>query len=236
MSTHHGAEARATRSLLALGAAYTLLVSASVAALLLRRSEVGLSDIAGLNPFGPPEIARRFFAEAPEATRVAAFFGFTSAIPLAIYTATVVARLQGLGVRHAAVHMAFAGGLAASGGLALSGLFLWGLSVPEAADSIPVGHTLHFLVFLCGGPAFAVAMGLLAGSVSVSCRVARLLPRWVVWLGLSIATTGALSAFGLLSIPMTLAIPITRVGGFAWLLAVGALMPTGSPRVHTDDR
>src|SRR5215467_12255142 len=101
MSTHHGAEARATRSLLALGAAYTLLVIASVAALLLRRSEIGLSDIAGLNPFGPPEIARRFFAEAPEATRVAAFFGFTSAIPLAIYTATVVARLQGLGVRHA---------------------------------------------------------------------------------------------------------------------------------------
>jgi len=233
---HHGTNARATRSLLVLAAAYVLLVVASVAALILLRHSATLRDVAALNPFDSPESSRRFFSSAPEATRVSGFLGFASAIPLAIYTANIVARLQCLGVRHAGVYAAFAGGVAAAGGLAAAGLSLWMLSVPEAAASIPVARTLHFVTFLCGGPAFAVGFGLLAGGVSVSTHDAQVLPRWVVWFGLAIASTGALSAFGLLSIPMTVAIPITRVGGFGWLLAVGALLPGCSPRVPMKDR
>ncbi len=223
-------DTRGTSSLLSLGAAHALLLVASVAALTLLRHGTSLRDIAALNPFGEPEIARQFFSLDPEATRVSGFLCFASAIPLAIYTATTVARLQFLGVRHAGVYAAFAGGIAASGGLAVAGLFLWMLSVPEAAASMPVARALHFLVFLFGGPAFAVGLGLLAGGVSVSSHFARLLPQWVVWFGFLIATTGALSALGLLSVPMTVAIPITRVGGVGWLLAVGALMPRCSAR------
>jgi len=78
--------------------------------------------------------------------------------------------------------------------------------------------------------------GLLAAGVSASSHFARLLPKWVVRLGLVIAATGALSALGLLSLPMTVAIPVTRVGGFVWLIAVGALMPRCSARLPTDDR
>jgi hypothetical protein len=199
-----------------------LLVVAGVAALVVFRHDAALGDLAGLNPFGPPELARHFFSTEQEATRAAGFFCFASAIPLAIYTAVMVARLHLLGLQDAAVYTAFAGGLAASGGLAAAGISLWVLSVPEVTASIPVVRTLHFLVFLCGGPAFAIGMGLLAGGVSVSSRFTGLLARWLVSFGLVVAVTGVLSAFGLISLPMTVAIPITRVGGIGWLIAAGA--------------
>ncbi|HEX8942962.1 MAG TPA: hypothetical protein VF785_07495 [Gemmatimonadaceae bacterium] len=236
MQTRRDAHAQAIPSLLSLGATHTLLVVAAVVALVFLRHDAALSDMSALNPFGPPEIARRFFSTDPEASRVAGFFCFASAMPLAIYGATIVARLQFLGARHDGAYMAFAGGIAASGGLAAAGLFLWMLSVPEAATSIPITHALHLLVFLCGGPAFAVGLGLLAAGVSVSGHFARLLPTWVVWLGFLIATTGVLSMFGLLSLPMTVAIPITRVGGFGWLLAVGTTIRKQPAGIRTDVR
>jgi hypothetical protein len=47
----------------------------------------------------------------------------------------------------------------------------------------------------------------------------------LVWFGLLIAIAGELSALSLIALPMTFAIPITRFGGFIWLIAAGALMP-----------
>lgn len=220
--------------LVSLAVAYGLLVVASVGSLALLRQDVSLQGMVPLNPFGPPEQSRNMFATNPEAVRVGAFFDFASAIPLAIYTAVMVDRLQLLGVRHAGTQIGFAGGLAASGGLAAAGLFLWVLSVPEAVASVPVARVLHFLVFLCGGPGFAVGMGLFAGGVSASGHGARFLPGWVVWLGLVIAATGSLASLGLLSLAMTVAIPVTRVGGFIWLIAAGALMANPVPRFAED--
>jgi hypothetical protein len=208
-------------SLLALALAHTLLFVAGVASLVFFRHDATLGNLAGLNPFGPSELARHFFSTDQAATRAAGCFCFASAVPLALYTAVIVARLQMLGLRDTGVYTAFAGGLAASGGLAAAGIFLWVLSVPEVAASSPVVRALHFLVFLSGGPAFAIGMGLLAGGVSVSSHFARVLPKWVVWLGLLVAVTGALSTFGLISLFMTVAIPITRVGGLGWLIAAG---------------
>src|SRR5215831_20685820 len=111
---HHGTNARATRSLLVLAAAYTLLVVASVAALILLRHPATLRDVAALNPFDSAESSRQFFSSAPEGTRLSGFLCFASAIPLVIYTAIAVANLQCLGVRHAGVYAALAGGVAAS--------------------------------------------------------------------------------------------------------------------------
>jgi len=223
--------ARRVPPLVALAVSYTLLVVVGVAALF---RHTGLSDLGVANPFGQSEEARQFFSSNSEAARVGGFFCFVSAIPLVMYTATIVARLQFLGARHAGVYTAFAGGIAASGGLAAAGLFLWSLSVPEVAASLPTARALHFLVFLCGGPAFAVGAGLLAGGASISGHRASVLPRWVVGLGLLLATTGALSTLGLLSIPMTFPIPITRVGEVIWLMAVGATLPDSTPTVSVD--
>jgi|SRR5690242_6796950 len=209
-------------SLLFLAIVHILLFVASLVSLRLLEHT---ASVGALNPYGPPEIARSFFAANPQAMRVDAFFFFGSAIPLAIYAATVLSRLRFLGVRAAGIYIAFAGGLATSFAIAAAGLCSWALSLPEATASIAVTRVLHFMTFLCGGPAFAAGFGLLAAGVSVTSYFSRLLPRWVVWLGMVVAVAGELSTLTLVATPMTFAIPVTRFGGFIWLIAVGATLP-----------
>lgn len=51
--------------LVALAVAYVLLAMACVAALAFLRHDTALSGMAALNPFGPPEASREFFAANP---------------------------------------------------------------------------------------------------------------------------------------------------------------------------
>jgi hypothetical protein len=207
--------------LLPLAIVHILLFVASVAALAL----LGHAALLALNPYGSAETAQRFFAQSPQAVRVSAFFFFGSAIPLGIYAAAVVSRLRFLGIRVAGSYIALFGGFAAAGTLVLASLCLWVMSVSEVSASLPVTTALHFLTFLFGGAAFSAGFGLLAAGVSVTSYFARLLPRWLVWFGLLIAVAGELSTFSLIALPMTFMIPITRFGGFIWLIAVGAMLP-----------
>ena len=211
--------------LLSLAVVHTLLFVASVFALVWLGHGAAQSRMLALNPYGSAEAAQDFFAQSPIALRVGAFFFLASAIPLAIYTATIVNRLRFFGVRAAGSYIAFVGGFATSLALGAAALCLWVLSVPEVSASLPATRTLHFLAFLCGGAAFSAAFGLLAAGVSVTSYFARLLPRWLVLFGLVIAVAGELSTLSLIALPMTFAIPITRFGGFIWLIAVGAWMP-----------
>jgi hypothetical protein len=84
---------------------------------------------------------------------------------------------------------------------------------------------LHFFSFLFGGTGFAFTFGLLVAGVSVTSYFTRLLPRWVIWFGLFIAAAGELSTLSLVSYYATIFIPITRFGGFVWLIAAAATMP-----------
>ena len=177
------------------------------------------------NPHGPIEEARQFFTANPQALRWSAFFAFGSAVPLGIYTATVVSRLRFRGVRAAGTNIALLGGLAAALALAVSALCSWVLSVPEVNSSIATMRLMHFLSFLAGGVAFAVGFGLLAAGVSVTSLFARLLPGWLVGLGLLIAVAGELSSISLVAYPMAFALPVTRFGGFVWLIAIGSFLP-----------
>jgi hypothetical protein len=211
--------------LLSLAVVHVLLFVASVSALAWLSRGTTSSGMLSLNPYGSAEAARDFFQTSPNAVRVGAFFFLASAIPLAIYTATIVNRLRFFGVRAAGSYIALVGGLAASLALAAAALSLWVLSVPEVSASLPVTRALHFMTFLCGGAAFSAGFGLLAAAVSVTCYFARLLPRWLVWFGLLIAVAGELATLSLIALPMTFTIPITRFGGFIWLIAVGARMP-----------
>src|SRR5258708_4314845 len=199
--------------LLPLAIRYTLPFVAHVASAIL------LSDGPPfVTPFGNAEGARDFFAANPLAVKVSAFFFFGSAVPLAIYTATVVSRLRYLGVRAAGTNIALFGGFAASGGIAISGLCTWVLSVPEVAASLVAAPVLYFLSFLFGVASFAVSFGLLAAGVSVTSRFARLLPRWLAVLGMIVAAAGELSSLCRIAHPANRAIPVTRVVGFAWVV------------------
>lgn len=207
-------------SLVALAIVYTLLVAASIisGALLKHGATV-------VNPYSPAEEARRFFAENPVAIRVSTFFLFGCSVPLGIYAATVVSRLRFLGVRAAGSYIALFGGFAASIALAVSGLCGWVLSVPEVSASLAATRVLHFMTVLFGGAFFAVAFGLLAAGVSVTGHFFRLLPRWLVWFGILIAAAGELASLSLLTLPAAVLIPIVRICGFIWLIAIGATLP-----------
>ena len=207
--------------LLPLAIVHTLLFIASIASAVLLRHGAQFF----VTPFGDAEAARAFFAANPFAVKVSAFFFFGSSVPLAIYTATVVSRLRYLGVRAAGTNIALFGGFAASGTIAISGLCTWVLSVPEVAASLVAARLVYFLSFLFGGVGFAVAFGLLAAGVSVTSHFARLLPRWLVLLGMLVAVAGALSSLSLIAYPANLAIPVTRFVGFAWIILLGGCLP-----------
>src|SRR4030095_10313832 len=98
-------------------------------------------------PFGATGGSLRYFVDHATAVRVAAFLQFGAAVPLAIFTATVVSRLHFLRVHAAGVTIALVGGLAASILLAISGLLEWVLSSPGVADVTANARVLQLLVF-----------------------------------------------------------------------------------------
>jgi len=190
-----------------------------------------------INPYSSSQAVQDFFSNSPQAIRVSTFFFFGSAVPLGLFTATVVSRLRFLGVRAAGTYIALFGGFLASAALALSALYGWVLSVADVVSSAAaLVHALYFLSFLFGGVTFAVGFGLLAAGVSVTACFRRLLPVWLVAFGLAIAVAGELSSLSLIWYPASLFLPITRFGGFVWLLAVAVSLPKTRANDRTEGR
>jgi hypothetical protein len=171
-----------------------------------------------VTPFASGEAVRQFFAGNPEAVKISSFFLFGSAIPLGIFSVTLVSRLRHLGVRAAGTNIALLGGISACVALAFSGMASWMLSVPEAAASIAVIKVIVFFAFLSGGVWFAVGFGLLAAGTSVTCYFTQLFPKWLVAVGIVVALAGELSWFSLIAYPANFFIPVTRFVGFLWMV------------------
>ena len=204
-----------------LAVAHLLLFAASVfAGTLLRHGAVYV------NPYSSPQAVQDFFANSPQAIRVSTFFFFGSAVPLGLFTATVVSRLRFLGVRAAGIYIALFGGIVASAALGISALYSWVLSISDVVSSAAaLVHAVYFLSFLFGGVAFAVGFGLLAAGVSITSYFRRLLPTWIVGLGIVIALAGELSSLSLIWYSASFLLPLTRFGGFLWLIAVAIWLP-----------
>jgi hypothetical protein len=155
----------------------------------------------------------------------AAFLQFGSAIPLGIFTASVASRLRFLGARAAGVDIAFFGGLMASLNLAASACVSWVLTQPGITQDGTLTRALFSLQFVLGGPGYSVPLGLLLAGVCVFAGFTRLLPRWLVVLGLAISVVGELSWFSLV-LPFALfLLPLTRFPAFVWLIAAGFALP-----------
>jgi hypothetical protein len=206
-------------SLILLATVHILLFAAGLAAAGALRH--GASFVT---PFAPVEALRAFFTQSPAAVRVSSFFLLGSAVPLGIFAVTTVSRLRYMRVRAAGTNIALLGGLTATIALLLSGIVGWVLSVPEVTASGPVVKAIDFLNFLLGGVVFAVGFGLLAAGVSVTSYFMRLLPRWLVALGMVVAFAGELSSFSLIAYPANFFIPITRFVGFIWMLSVAVAL------------
>ncbi|MGH7553401.1 MAG: hypothetical protein ACREMQ_10305 [Longimicrobiales bacterium] len=73
--------------------------------------------------------------------------------------------------------------------------------------------------------------GLLVAGVSIPAAFLKLIPRWIVVLGLGVAVCGELSWIYLF-IPQALPlVPLTRFPGFVWMIAVGMALPNSIERV-----
>jgi len=177
-----------------------------------------------VTPFAPAEQLRLFFAENPAAVSVSNFFLFGSAIPLGIFAVTTVSRLRFLRVRAAGTNIALLGGLIATIALLLSGIAGWILSRPEVLGSVPVVKAIDFLSFLLGGVVFAVGFGLLAAGVSVTSYFRKLIPGWLVALGMLVAVTGEFSSLSLIAYSANFLIPVTRFVGFIWMLSLAIVL------------
>jgi hypothetical protein len=180
-------------------------------------------------PWEPSGVISSYFQT--QATRVLAciFLQTGATICLGLFTAVIVSRMNFLGVRAAGAQIALLGGfLTAFNGIS-AGFATWAMIHPAVAASQPVLLGLYYFAFALGGPGFSIPMGLLMAGVSVSAAFKKLLPTWIVVLGLALAAAGELSVFYFLSPKLLFLIPLTRFPGFIWIVAVGFAMPRSRP-------
>src|SRR3979411_2404448 len=133
-----------------------------------------------------------FFQNHATATLICAFLQFGAAIPLGIFTATMVSRLQFLGVRAAGVYIALFGGLMTAFDMAASAHVLWVMAYRGIAQDPTVLRALYYLGFSFGGVGFSVPLGLLIAGVCIPAAFFKLLPKWLVAFRLGLAIIGEL--------------------------------------------
>jgi hypothetical protein len=131
-----------------------------------------------------------------------------------------------LGIRAAGTYIALFGGFATAFNLMANGSILWTLTYTGVTAQPLLVRALYGLAFAFGGPGFAVPFGLLLAGISVTSGFAKLLPKWIVVLGLALAVTGELSWFVILFPRVVFLLPITRFLGFIWLIAAGFALPS----------
>ena len=87
-------------------------------------------------------------------------------------------------------------------------------------------HALYWLVQGFGGAGFSVPFGLLAAGVTIPAAFMKLVPKWIVVLGLAVAICGELSWLYFMIPDALPLVPLTRFPGFVWLIAIGFALPT----------
>ncbi len=179
-----------------------------------------------------------FFQTRPTAVLLCAALHFGAAIPLGIFTASVVSRLQFLGVRAAGAWIALFGGFATAFTMLASSSVLWTLAQPGIAQDRTLLHAFYWLDQAFGGSGFSVPFGLLIAGISVPAAFLKLLPKWIVVSGLALAVCGELSWLNLIMPKALFLVPLTRFSGFAWLIAAGFALPKtiGPVKPAVDER
>lgn len=177
-------------------------------------------------PWESPEVIATFFQARPTAVRTCAFLQFGAAVPLGIFAASAVSRLQYLGVRAAGPFIALFGGIATAVTMMAASSALWAMAQPGIIEDRAVLLALYWLVQGCGGAGFSVPFGLLAAGLTIPAALDKLVPKWIVVLGLAVAVCGELSWLYFMTPDALPLVPLTRFPGFVWLVAIGLALPT----------
>jgi hypothetical protein len=187
-------------------------------------------SLSGTPPYYPgpwesAEIISKYFQNQSHDVLMCAFFQFGAAIPLALFTATIVSRLKFFGIKAAGTNIALVGGVIAAVNMIVSSLVLWVISYQGIAQETGVLRALYYLTFAIGGVGYSVPLGLLIAGISITSGFMKLLPKWLVVFGIIIAVIGELSFLSLLFPKLLLLIPLTRFPAFIWLIIVGFKLP-----------
>ena len=174
-------------------------------------------------------IAAAFVAQHSRAIRWGSFCEFGSAIPLGIFMAVSISRLRFLGIRAAGEQIAALGGIATPIMLSGSAMATWSLTRPGVAAAPGAVEALQSIGFGGGGPGFAVFLGLFVAGVSVSAGLYKLIPRWLMWLGIVVAAAGELSSLTLLTFTAGYFIPVARFLSIVWMFGLALKLPVTLP-------
>jgi hypothetical protein len=167
-----------------------------------------------------------YYRQHQNAVTLIGFLQFGSAIPLAIFAATGFTYLRKLGMDVPGATIGLVGGVLAAAMLALCGVLQWVGARTAGLDDPAVSRVVQDLVFMTGGVAHVVPLGLLIAGLAVPGLMGRLLPGWLAWIGVVLAVIAELSSLALLTPIAMILLPIARFGGLLWLIVVGALLPT----------
>jgi hypothetical protein len=144
-------------------------------------------------PDEPLTVITAFFEARSSAVLLCAALHFGAAIPLGIFTATVVSRLRFLGVRAAGADIALVGGFLTAFTMMVSSSVLWTMTYPVVAQNAAFLQALFRMQLALGGPGFSLPFGPLLAAVSVTSGFRGTLLRSVMISGLAIAVIGELS-------------------------------------------
>lgn len=177
-------------------------------------------------PWETPAVITTFFQTQTSRVLTCIFLQTGAMICLGLFTAVVVSRLQFLGVRAAGVTIALFGGFLCVFDSLAGAFTAWTMIRPAVAANPTILVTLNYLSYAFGGPGFSIPMGLLMAGVSLSAGLSKLIPKWIMILGLFLAACGELSVFHLISPQLLFLIPLTRFPGFIWIIAVSLALPS----------
>ena len=176
-------------------------------------------------PWESPGVITSFFQTQGTRVLTCIFLQTGATVCLGLFTAVIVSRLQFLGIRAAGVYIALFGGFLTVFNSMAASFAIWTLIRPAVAQTPSSILALNYLSYAFGGPGFSIPMGLLMAGVSISAGLKKLIPRWIVILGLFLAVCGELSYFHLITPKLLFLIPLTRFPGFIWIIAVAFALP-----------
>jgi hypothetical protein len=190
-------------------------------------------------PWEPASVIVAYFQTHAASVLACVFLQIGATICLGLFCAVTVSRLLFLGVRAAGPWIALFGGfLTVFNGMA-AGFIVWTMVNPSVVQHPDALVALYHLSYAFGGPGFSIPMGLFMAGVSVPAGLMKLLPKWIVILGMLLAVAGELSWFHLVSPKLLFLVPLVRFPGFIWLIAVGFALPktvqtvTASPTLQS---
>ena len=107
---------------------------------------------------------------------------------------------------------------------------LWVMAQPDVAENRAAIQVLYWLVQGLGGAGFSVPFGLLVAGATIPAAFMRLIPKWLVVLGIAVAICGELSWLYLMFPGALPLVPLARFPGFVWIIAMGVIVPASLER------